>query len=250
LDVSVLEICVVTFTGFLLGAVGAIIGSTLLILVPMLSFFGLPIQTAIGTAKISVIGREIIPAFYFYNRNLSRLGLTIPFSISATVASWYGSVVAISLDAAVLEKIIATFMCIISGLILINPRIGLEERATKTTPFQILVSMLLGAAIGFYAGIFGGGANVFIIFGFILIFGNTFLQATANSKVPNCIITLASSPMFIANGFVNWEIAIPLALSTAVGSYFGARLAFKKGNRFIRTLFVALVFAFALKYLI
>jgi uncharacterized membrane protein YfcA len=250
MNISIFEIGVVTFTGFFLGAVGAIIGSTLLILVPMLSLFGLPIQTAIGTAKISVVGREIIPAFYFHNRKLLKLELTIPFSISATIASWYGSVVAISLDAVVLEKIIAFFMCMISALILINPRIGLEEKAIKTTPLRIIMSLVLGAAIGFYSGIFGGGANVFIIFGFILIFGNTFLQATANSKAPNFIITLASIPMFVVNGFVNWEIAIPLTLSTAVGSYFGARLAFKKGNRFIRALFVALVMVLALKYFV
>ena len=56
--------------------------------------------------------------------------------------------------------------------------------------------------------------------------------------------------MFIFNGFVNWEIAIPLTLSTTAGSYFGARLAIKKGNKFIRALFVGLVLVFAVKYLI
>ena len=250
MDVSILEIVVMTFLGIILGAFGAIIGSTLLILVPMLGLFGLPIQTAIGTAKISVVGREIIPAIYFHNRKLLKLGLAIPFSISAAAASWCGSVVAISLNAALLEKIVAFFMCLISGLVLVNPGIGLEEKAVKVKPLKTALAVVLGAVIGFYTGIFGGGANVFIIFGFILIFGNTFLQATANSKVPNFIITLASIPMFVANGFVNWKIAIPLTLSTAVGSYFGARLAFKKGNRFIRALFVALVIVLALRYLL
>jgi uncharacterized membrane protein YfcA len=51
-------------------------------------------------------------------------------------------------------------------------------------------------------------------------------------------------------GFVNWEIAIPLTLSTSAGSYFGAKLAIKKGNKFIRALFVGLVVVFAVKYLI
>jgi len=250
MDLSFLEIGLVTFAGVLLGAVGAVIGSTLLVLVPLLGFLGLPIQTAIGTAKISVVGREIIPAFYFHNRKLLNLGLTVPFSVSATIASWYGSMVAISLDTVILEKLVAFFMFLIGALILINPRIGLEERAVKTTPLQIILGLILGAGVGFYTGIFGGGANVFIIFGFVLIFGKTFLQAAANSKAPNFIITLASIPMFVVNGFVKWEIAIPLTVSTAVGSYFGARLAFRKGNRFIRALFVAFVFVFALRYFI
>jgi uncharacterized membrane protein YfcA len=250
MDISVLEIVIISLAGLVLGAMGAIIGSTLLVIVPMLSFMGLPIQTAIGTAKVSVIGREIIPAVYFHAKKLVKLGLAIPFSITALITSWYGSVVAISLDASILEKIVGICMCIISAIILINPKIGLQEKETKMTFRHRAISILLGAVVGFYVGIFGGGANVFIIIGFILIFGNTFLQATATSKLPNLLITAVSIPMFMINGFVNWEIAIPLTLSTSAGSFFGAKLAIIKGNKFIRMLFVGLVCVLAVKYLI
>jgi uncharacterized membrane protein YfcA len=250
MDISRLEIGIISLAGLVLGAMGAIIGSTLLVLVPLLSFLGLPIQTAIGTAKVSVIGREIIPAVYFHAKKLVKLGLAIPFSISALITSWYGSVVAISLDASILEKIVGIFMFIISAIILINPNIGLKEKKTRITFLHMLTSIILGAIVGFYTGIFGGGVNVFITFGFVLIFGNTFLQATATSKLPNLLITAISIPMFIINGFVNWEIAIPLTVSTTAGSYFGAKLAIEKGNKFIRVLFVGLVLVFAVKYLI
>ena len=135
-------------------------------------------------------------------------------------------------------------------IILINPKIGLEQKNANVTRLHVAISVLLGLFVGFYAGIFGGGVNVFIIFSFIFIFGNTFLQATANSKLPNLIITAVSIPMFIIKGFISWEVAIPLALSTTVGSYFGARLAFERGNRFIRLLFIGLVVLLAIKYLI
>jgi uncharacterized membrane protein YfcA len=250
MDVSFFEICFISLTGILLGVMGAIIGSTLLVIVPMLSFFGLPIQAAIGTGKVSVIGREIIPAFYFYHKKLVKLGLAIPFSISAALTSWYGSVVAISLNPHILEKIVAAFMILISTIILINPKIGLHEKEIKPTPVHGVISVFAGALIGFYTGIFGGGANVFIIFGFILIYGNSFLKAAANSKVPNLLITAASIPIFVINDFVNWKIAIPLTISTAIGSYFGAKLAIAKGNKFIRALFVGLVCVMAIKYLI
>jgi uncharacterized membrane protein YfcA len=250
MDISVLEICLVCLVGLILGAMGAIIGSTLLVIVPMLSFLGLPIQAAIGTGKISVIGREIIPAMYFHSKKLVRLSLAIPFSITAAFTAWYGSVIAVSLNALVLEKIVALFMFLISAVILINPKIGLQEKEVATTPLNTAISILLGGLVGFYTGIFGGGANVFIIIGFIFLFGNTFLQATANSKIPNLIISAASIPMFVVNGYVKWEIAIPLTLSTAAGSYFGAKLAIDKGNRFVRNLFVGLVIVLALKFLI
>jgi uncharacterized membrane protein YfcA len=250
MDVSVLSISIICLVGLFLGAMGAIIGSTLLVIVPMLSFVGLPIQAAIGTAKVSVIGREVIPAVYFHSKKLVKMGLAIPFSTTALITSWYGSVVALSLNTSTLETIVGGCMIIISAIILINPKIGLQEKKRKITFLPIFISIILGALTGFYTGIFGGGANVFIIFGFILIFGHTFLQASASSKLPNLLINAISVPMFIVKGFVNWEIAIPLTLSTAAGSYFGARLAVEKGNKFIRALFVGLVFMLAFKYLI
>ena len=250
MDISLFEIAIMSLVGLVLGAMGAVIGSTLLVIVPMLSLFGMPIQTAIGTAKVSVIGRETIPAIYFHKKKLVKHGLAIPFSIAAFSTSWYGSVVAMSLDSGILEKIVGLFMVIISAIILINPKIGLQQKEIKITWLHIMISVLLGVVVGFYTGIFGGGVNVFIILGFILIFGNTFLQATANSKLPNLIITAVSIPMFIIKGFVSWEVAIPLTVSTTIGSYFGAKLAGERGSKFIRTLFVGLVVLLAVKYLI
>ena len=74
MDISVVEIGIMTLVGLVLGAMGAVIGSTLLVIVPMLSLFGMPIQTAIGTAKVSVIGREIIPAVYFHKKKPRKAG--------------------------------------------------------------------------------------------------------------------------------------------------------------------------------
>ncbi len=134
-------------------------------IVPMLSFIGLPIQTAIGTGKVSVIDREIFPAIYFQSKKLVKLGLAIPFSIAAFITSWYGSVVAISLDSVHLEKIVGICMCLISVIIILNPKIGLMEKEIKPTLITKILSILLGALVGFYTGIFGVGANVFILLG-------------------------------------------------------------------------------------
>ena len=64
-DISVLEIGIICVVGLGLGAMGAIIGSTLLVIVPMLSLFGVPIQTAIGTGKVSWSVAKSYPRFIF-----------------------------------------------------------------------------------------------------------------------------------------------------------------------------------------
>jgi uncharacterized protein len=246
---GLMELLIICISGAILGVMGAIIGSTLLVLVPLLSFFGLPIQAAIGTAKVSVITREVIPAIHFHRHKLIKLDIALPFSISAVIASVIGSMVAVSLDAKILETIVAVFMVLISIIMLSNPKLGLHEKPGVAPFWRHVLSIVSGAFIGLYTGIFGGGANVFILFVLVLVFGNTFLQATANSKIPNMIITAVSIPMFIINDYVQWEIAIPLAACTAIGSHFGAKLAIRKGSRFIRFLFVGLVMACAVRYL-
>ena len=56
-------------------------------------------------------------------------------------------------------------MCLISVIIILNPKIGLMEKEIKPTLITKILSILLGALVGFYTGIFGVGANVFILLG-------------------------------------------------------------------------------------
>ena len=240
----------IVFTGFSVGIFGAIIGSTLLVIVPLLNLLGMPIQVAIGTGKLSVIGRELIPLIHFRYRNLLSLGNTLPFSFSAMTTSFYGSMVAVELNEKILETIVAVFMFIIALIFLINPKIGLVNKCINYTVRHKIFSIIFGLLIGFYTGLFGGGANIFIIISFIVIFGDGFLKASANSKIPNMMITLVSLPVFILSGYVSWIVAIPLTISTAAGAHYGTKLAIKKGNKYIRSIFVILICVLAFKYLI
>ena len=246
---DIIQLIVLIIAGILLGVLGAIIGSTLLVLVPLLNFFGLPIHTAIGTGKISVLSREIIPIFHFRKHKLINFRITIPFIISGAAFSFIGAKVILNLDEKVATIIVALFMIIISLVIFMKRDAGLNEKKIKFSNKTLVLSIVLGALIGFYEGLFGGGANVFIIFSFVFLFGNTFLKAVANSKVPNLLFAFVSSLPFIISGYIDWFFAIPLMISTAIGSFFGARLAIKKGDRFIKMLFVALVIIMAVKLL-
>jgi uncharacterized membrane protein YfcA len=94
-----------------------------------------------------------------------------------------------------------------------------------------------------------GGANVLLVFALVHIFGLTFLGAIANSKLPNLIITAASLPVFITAGYVDWAVAVPLTLSTAVGAALGASLAVNRENRTLRIVFRVLIGLLAIRYL-
>jgi uncharacterized protein len=248
--VDVISIFIVVLAGFFLGVFGAIIGSTLLILTPLLNILGLPLHISLGTAKISVLTRELIPIFKFNQKKLINFKLIMPFTIAAAVFAFIGTIIVLNLNENILSMIIGIFMICISLMIFLKPDIGLKEKKVDFSNKQLVLNIVLGSLIGFYQGIFGGGSNVLVIFSFVWIFGNSFLKAVANSKLPNLVAALVSSLIFIVNGYVNWEYAIPLMISTGIGSYFGAKLAIKKGNKFIRVLFVGLVVIMAIKMMV
>ena len=220
-----------------------------MVLVPMLNFLGLPIHVALGTAKFANLFREIIPLIQFRKNKLLNLKIIIPFTISGTSFSIIGTHIALILNEKILSIFIGLFMIIISLIILLKPDLGLTEREVHFSRKTTVLSLLFGSLIGFYQGIFGGGTNVFIIFSFVFLFGNDFLKAVANSKLSNFILLFPSSLIFLIKGYVNWSFALPLMISTVIGSYFGAQLAIKKGSKLVRILFISLVIIMGIRLL-
>jgi len=233
--------------GILLGIFGAIIGSTLLILVPLFNFIGLPMHVALGSAKTSQLGRELVPIFVFNKNKLIDFKLAIPFIITGAIFSIIGTYIVFNLSEKTLSTIVGIFMVVISLIIFFKPNLGMHEKKIKKSKKTLIYSLVLGSLVGLYVGVFGGGVNVLIITTFVAVFGNNFLKAVANSKFPNFIFGLISSIFFIAKGYINWYYTLPILITTPIGAYFGAKLAIQKGNKFIRAIFVGLVIVMAIK---
>jgi len=61
---------------------------------------------------------------------------------------------------------------------------------------------------------------------------------------------LASSAFFVFSGMVIYEIALPLMVTGALGGWAGARFAMKRGDKWIRVFFIAVVSILAVKMLL
>ncbi|HEY0749565.1 MAG TPA: TSUP family transporter, partial [Chitinophagaceae bacterium] len=69
------------------------------------------------------------------------------------------------------------------------------------------------------------------------------LHASAQAKMVNLATNLGSIVLFTIKGKILWGVAIPMAISNALGGVIGARLALKRGNKFIRVFFLFVVVA-------
>ena len=83
--------------------------------------------------------------------------------------------------------------------------------------------MLTGLTIGFYDGAIGPGTGSFLVFALVGLLGYNFLEASAKAKLANWATNLAALVVFVPQGAVIWQLALPMAAANIVGGYLGAR---------------------------
>jgi uncharacterized membrane protein YfcA len=60
----------------------------------------------------------------------------------------------------------------------------------------------------------------------------------------------AASVLLGAKGVIDFSVAVPLAAAYIIGGRIGARIAIRKGNRWVKTLFVIAAIAMSLRLVI
>lgn len=97
-------------------------------------------------------------------------------------------------------------------------------------------------AIGFYAGYFGPGQGVMTI----AVLARDAKRSVSDINISkNVVVTmtcLGSNLIYIASGNVHWPFAIDLAISCAIGGYFGAKVV----SRFSRDAYRMAIFVIGL----
>jgi uncharacterized membrane protein YfcA len=113
---------------------------------------------------------------------------------------------------------------------------------------ELIYGCAFALLIGFYDGFIGPGAGSFLIVFFISIIGFYFLKASAHAKFVNLSTNIGSIIFFSGSGRILYHYAIPMAVCNLIGSFFGARLAILKGNKFIRVFFLIVVIGTILRF--
>ena len=95
------------------------------------------------------------------------------------------------------------------------------------TPLKQRIDYFWLTAVGFYAGYFGPGQGVMTI----AILARDAKRSVADINVSkNVVVTMTcigSNLIYIASGKVDWTYAIDLAISCAIGGFFGAKVVDK-----------------------
>ena len=125
---------------------------------------------------------------------------------------------------------------------------GLRKRDEPAFPSY--VSYFLFFLVSFWGGFFGGGTGIFATYVLIFGFNQTFLEAAGTRKVPGMVLVCLPLALFALSGLVDWLPGLALMAGTAIGSYLGAGHGMRKGDGWVRGLFMVVAIVSALKLIL
>lgn len=240
--ISPLAIAVLAGVAFAAGLVDAIAGGGGLLTVPALLAAGLPPQLALATNK----GQASFGAISSFASFWARGGIDRHRALRGFVCGFLGSLAGAQVLLLVrpepLKPIILVLLLAAAGFVAYPRRTQPEAR-----PWAMTALAPIAFGLGFYDGFFGPGVGSLLIVTFVLVFGDTLTRASGNAKVVNLASNLAALGLFAVKGAVLWRIAAPMAAANALGAFTGARLAVKRGDRFVRTIVLLVVTVLVLK---
>jgi uncharacterized protein len=236
-------VVLLVLAAFAAGWVDAVVGGGGLIQLPVLLLVpGIQTVQALATNKLSSSMGTATSAATYYRRVHPSLRTALPTAVVAAIGSASGAAFASAVPDGVLEPVILVALVVVALYTLLRPALGGATELRFSGHRHTVVAMLVGAIIGFYDGIAGPGTGAFLVFALVGLLGYAFLEASATAKIINLSTNVGALVVFALDGSVLWTLGLVMGLANLAGGYLGARTAVSAGSRFVRIVFLAVVF--------
>jgi len=229
---------------------GASGGGASLVGVPLMILLGLPPATAIATSKFSGLGLATGSSARFYREKLTNRQTVIVFALLGAVGGAVGSTFLVRVGVKhqdVLQHITGYAILVVGIPMLYIRNIGIEQKK-RSTPVHALGYVLVFLLVALQAALSSGMGSLQSIV-MMACFGMTALTASATRRAMQLIVAVTSLTILLFAGIPSWQFGL-VALPTAMlGSFIGAHIAVKKGNKFVINIFAITSFILALQLL-
>lgn len=239
-DVTIEIFLILFLGGFSAGFVDSIAGGGGLISLPLLLFVGLPPQLALGTNKLQGTFGTLSSSYnYIRNKKVdlrsSLAGIVFTF-IGAAIGAWLIQ----QLDPGFIKHIIPILLLVVFVYTLMSRDLGVKHRDAFMSKGWFFV--IFGLSLGFYDGFFGPGTGSFWTAGLLVLLGYDMTRAAGATRIMNFTSNIVALSLFVIGNNVLYSAGICMAFGQILGARIGSTLAIKNGARFIRPIFLSVVF--------
>jgi len=229
--------------GALLGLGGGILATPLLTL-----FFGIPIEKAIGTSLVAIIGTSSVSASFYVEKKLSDIRLSVLLEVGTTVGAIAGAVIAGLLSRRWLTILFSTFL-FYAGSSMLRRAWQRGEPESDSTPYRVSrrgLGTALSSLAGVTSGLLGVGGGPIMVPVMFLLMGVPLKVATATSNLMVGVTAAASAFIHYFYGNILVFPTAPVVIGVMGGSLAGSRLSRHVSVRSTILLFVLVMFYLAI----
>jgi uncharacterized protein len=239
LDSDFWLLAAVPVTGIAAGFINTLAGSGSLITLPLLILLGLPANVANGTNRVGVVMQNIVAVATFRQQGALDARGTWLLVVPSVVGSVIGAQLAVDLNEELLRQIIGVLMLLMIVVMFIQPERWLEHQGPRRPRPWVEVPLFF--VIGIYGGFLQAGVGIFLIAALVLSAGFNLVSANAVKNLMVLVFTAAALVVFIVHDQVNWTLGLLLAAGQSLGAWIAARMAVKRGARFVRWVVIVVI---------
>src|SRR5688500_519847 len=235
---SLLHSAILIAGAFAAGAINSVAGGGTLITFPLLMWLGLDPKVANATSTVA-LWPGLFGGLYGFRRELEnsstlllRLGLTsvIGGAVGAWLLIWTPSPLFAQLVPFLI--LFATILFMAQGSI--NRRLRLRPIVAEPKTSWWLGAIIFQFFSAMYGGYFGAGNGILMLAAMGLLGLNDLHRANGIKNFLGICINCIAVFSFALAGLVVWEDALLMACGALVGGYFGAKMAVRVGQKWVR----------------
>ncbi|HET8646869.1 MAG TPA: sulfite exporter TauE/SafE family protein, partial [Vicinamibacteria bacterium] len=230
--------------GFVAGALNVVAGGGSFLTLPVLIFLGLPAAEANATNRVAVLTQNAGAVWSFHRYRVMEWRRTGEVVVPALLGAAAGTWAALHVDDRDFRRLLAVVMVAVTLWTLLDPRTrgaGAPARP-RLGPWGLRAGFLV---VGLYGGFVQAGVG-FLVLALTTLAGLDLVRGNALKVTAVLLLTALSLALFAGAGKVHWLPGLVMGAGSLLGSFLGARLTVRKGQRWIRAVVTGAVIVFAI----
>ncbi|WP_203881769.1 sulfite exporter TauE/SafE family protein [Planotetraspora kaengkrachanensis] len=207
------------------GAINAVVGSGSLITFPTLLAVGIPPIVANVSNNIGLVPGGVTGVLGYRAELTGQRSRLFRLAAAAVLGSLTGGLLLLTLPEAAFPVIVTVLIAVACVLVLLQPRLsrwltGRRMPHPHGGPWLWLGVLLTSV----YGGYFGAAQGIVLI-GLLGVFLDEHLQRiNAAKNLLSLLVNATAAALFILVADVNWLVVVLVAVGSALGGFFGARV--------------------------
>ncbi len=235
-------------TAFVAGIINAIAGGGTLLTFPALSRV-VSLVVANATSTVALVPASFAAA-WGYRRDLKPVrNWAVLLAAPSLIGGLVGSLLLTRIKESYFALIVPWLILVAALLFLLQPLLARFRRTRpaleRPSPLRLTALIAFQFVVAVYGGYFGAGIGILMLSALALMGLTGIHGMNAIKCLMAALINGISVVVFVAEGKVDWSLALVMAAASILGGYAGARVALLLRPGLVRGLVTAIGFAMA-----